>query len=154
MKTIFFDGIAIPNPGVMFACVKLGEKYRIVEIGGGTINIAEWSALLWALYMAREAGLKEVELIGDSQLAINQATGNWKVRHPTLKIFKEEFDRLTSQFNRVSVNYQPRLQNCAALHLEDVLLAGATIGPPSGLKHIDYWPPYIDVRTAINMMSG
>lgn len=142
----------------MFLCVKLGKQYRMDEIGRGTINIAEWSALLWALYLAREADLSTVELIGDSQLAVNQARGTWKVRHPTLRIFKEEFDTLSKQFTHLRVLYQPRLQNAAATYLEDVLLACATIGPNEEIaaqfpSHID-WPTYADVRSSIDISSG
>lgn len=135
----------------MFLCAKLGAQYRMDEIGCGTINIAEWSAGLWALKLAREAGFNEVELIGDSQLVVNQGNGTWKVRHPTMKIFKEEFDTLSKLFSRVNLCYRPRLQNDAAIHLENVLLH-----PPADIAaqfpSFD-WPTYSDVRRTIDMYS-
>lgn len=159
MNIIYFDGLCVPNPGgQMFLCVKLQDQYRLDEIGNGTINIAEWSALLWALKLAQEARLDEVELLGDSQLVVNQANGVWQARHPTLSIMKNEFDQLTPQFHHLTVRYQPRLENEAATHLEDLLLAVATFGATTKAAtafqtHIE-WPTYADVRSAIYTGNG
>jgi ribonuclease HI len=159
MNTIYFDGLCVPNPGgQMFLCVKLNEQFRLDEIGRGTINIAEWSALLWALKLAQQTGLREVQLFGDSQLVVNQANGVWKARHPTLSIMKGEFDEMRSEFRHLIVDYQPRLQNLAATHLEDTLLACATIGPNKTIaaqftEPVE-WPSYTEVKSAIYTGRG
>ena len=158
MNIIYFDGLCVPNPGgPMFLCVKLQEQYRLDEIGNGTINIAEWSALLWALKLAQEASLDEVELLGDSQLVVNQANGVWQARHPTLSIMKSEFDQLIPQFRHLTVRYQPRLENEAATHLENLLMSVATFGPTKAAAAFQTqieWPTYADIRSAIYSGNG
>ena len=121
MNLLYFDGISVPNPGAMYLCVKVGDEYLMDSIGDGTISVAEWSALIWCLMEAQNAGLTHIDVVGDSQLAINQANGLWRIRKPELRLFKEEFDRLRGCFARLSVRYQPRLQNQAAVHLEEAL---------------------------------
>jgi ribonuclease HI len=89
-----FDGSATPNPGQM----KIGGYIRLdrtnvfsfsKDIGQGTNNIAEYAALLTLVRAAREKGIQNIYIQGDSQLVINQVNGIWKARDPRMKQYKD-----------------------------------------------------------------
>jgi ribonuclease HI len=88
---IYFDGGCAPNPGKMSACIVVvrpdqePESRTAFNLGDGTNNIAEWSAVVWAAQWAKENGLKKVTLLGDSLLVVNQANGAWKIKSEQLK---------------------------------------------------------------------
>jgi ribonuclease HI len=118
---MYFDGGAAPNPGKAHICVKLGDEIHFSYVGYGTNNYAEWMALCWGMLIAHTQGIKELDITGDSQLIINQAKGNWRVKKEELKPFKEEYDSLLKLFTRVTLNYEPRGKNLAGHHIEQVL---------------------------------
>ena len=54
------------------------------NLGPGTTNQAEANALLLSLIRAVQLGYTDLLVQGDSQLIINQASGNWQCRHENL----------------------------------------------------------------------
>jgi len=120
---IYFDGGCAPNPGRMSACIVVcqdGQKARahtIKDLGQGTNNIAEWSALIWAVLWAKDNGIKQCVFIGDSQLVINQVSRVWKVNDQMLadlfKQFQEISEGLDLEFRHVL-----RDSNLAGIYLE------------------------------------
>lgn len=48
-------------------------------IGKATVNEAEYSAVIFALYWALEHGAEILDVKSDSQLIVNQINGKWKV---------------------------------------------------------------------------
>lgn len=93
MKIIcHFDGSCEPiNPGgKMGIGVSInidGEKHdyseSFPESDRNSNNVAEYSALSYILFFLEREGIKEadVTIIGDSQLVIQQMSGNWKIKH-------------------------------------------------------------------------
>ena len=88
-ERIYFDGACLPkNPGGI-ACfgvvavdsnnIRVKEKWGIVS-EHGTNNIAEWNGLIEALKLARKLGWKDVKILGDSQLVVNQFNGLWQIK--------------------------------------------------------------------------
>lgn len=118
----YFDGGAKPNPGEMEVGLVevVGTKkqpYR-QQIGPGTNNLAEWTALIWALEMASAAGHRRIEVVGDSQLVVNQCLGLWKVSSADLRPYKALYDSLVGRFDAITVRHVPRGKNLAGLMLE------------------------------------
>lgn len=96
---IYFDGGCKPNPGKMEICVVIigdgaPQPKTVMDLGEGTNNMAEWSALLWAATIAQEKGYKDVEFLGDNITVINQADNKWKIKERSFLPFKAEFMRL------------------------------------------------------------
>ena len=56
-----------------------------------------------------------VEIKGDSQLVINQAAGNWKVKQPHLRPLKDEAVGLLNRFKSFQLTWQPREESVAIL---------------------------------------
>ncbi len=94
-KTIIYtDGGARGNPGIAGAgaVIKSENGEVIAEISkylgeNVTNNYAEYEAIILVLQKCRELGLQnsEIEIRADSKLAIEQLSGNWKVKDPGVK---------------------------------------------------------------------
>ena len=54
-------------------------------LGTQTNNYAEYMAVILALEKALALGAREVELMLDSMLIVEQLSGRWKVKHPAIK---------------------------------------------------------------------
>ena len=119
---IYFDGSCLPkNPGGI-ACfgvvavdgnnVRIKEKWGIVS-EHGTNNIAEWKGLIESLKLARELGWKDVKILGDSQLVVNQFNGLWQIKKNHLRKFFEEAHQEILRVGKVEVSWIPRAKNLA-----------------------------------------
>jgi len=120
---IYFDGGCAPNPGKMSACIVIcqpGRKARaftIKDLGQGTNNIAEWSALIWAILWAKDNSVEQCVVIGDSKLVINQARGMWKVNNKVLADLLKEFHEISKGLD-LEFRHVLRDSNLAGIYLE------------------------------------
>ena len=122
--TIHFDGGAAPNPGPMHIAIAVTGGARFMkQLGAGTNNLAEWQALLWAMSFALEQGVTDLDVIGDSQLVVQQANGAYRIKKPEFLPLKAEFDRLRLSFRSVRVSQVGRDDNLAGHHIEAALAA-------------------------------
>ena len=125
-----FDGGAVPNPGkcgsgaVLFSPEGLCLRERGVYIPYGTNNIAEYTGLRTGLEMALEEGVKAVRIEGDSNLVIQQITGNWAVKNAELKNIFADCVRLLNQFEYVVCRHVYREYNTHADRLTNEIVAG------------------------------
>jgi ribonuclease HI len=101
------DGASRGNPGP--SAIGFGiynEDWKPLEeyaeyIGVATNNEAEYKALIRGLHRCLEYCKGEVEHFTDSKLVAKQASGEWMVRAPNLKLLVEEVFRIEPQFNQV-----------------------------------------------------
>jgi ribonuclease HI len=105
---VYTDGGSRGNPGpgaiAVVICDDSGNmiKEHCECIGETTNNRAEYTAIIKALAIASKISNGEIKFFSDSKLAINQLSGNWKVRdaeiNPLFNKVKEEekpFDKIT-----------------------------------------------------------
>ncbi|KCZ72532.1 ribonuclease HI [Candidatus Methanoperedens nitroreducens] len=116
---LFFDGACRGNPGPMAIGVVLfrdGKKVKDLSkfLGTGTNNIAEWSALIEGLKLAKDHGCRELEVRGDSQLIIRQITGKYRVRSSNLMPLFHEAKKLSNSFERLRFKWITREENIYA----------------------------------------
>ncbi|WPB79525.1 ribonuclease HI family protein [Archangium violaceum] len=117
---LFSDGAARGNPGPAGAgAVLVDPEGRVVArlgrfLGVQTNNYAEYMGLLLGLKHARSLGVKELEVLADSELLIRQLQGRYQVKSPTLRPLYEEASELLEQFSRVRLTHVPREKNKAA----------------------------------------
>jgi len=87
----------------------------VTEVGEGigvaTNNVAEYTAAIRGLSMARDMGASSVVLRSDSKLLIEQLSGRWRVRNPTLIRLHEEARGLLGTFERARLEHVPRERN-------------------------------------------
>lgn len=58
--------------------------------GDNTSNSAEYLSLYFALKKAVEIGVRDVKIISDSSLVVNQVLGNWRCNYPHLQLLRDK----------------------------------------------------------------
>jgi probable phosphoglycerate mutase len=80
-------------------------------VGVQTNNVAEYTAVLRALAMAEELGARDVELLLDSKLIVEQLHGRWRVKDAKLIPLHAEARARLARFGRWAASHVPRAQN-------------------------------------------
>lgn len=119
---LYFDGGCKPNPGMMECAVVSEDGYVKLHqmLHHGTNNEAEWIAFLLAVETARPFASQPIEILGDSNLVINQAQGKFKVNAPELIKFRDEFDRMKGEFKALTLTHVRRHLNLAGIYIESI----------------------------------
>jgi ribonuclease HI len=106
---VFFDGGCRPNPGaIQTAVVAAGQTRHRTDHGHGDNSDAEWLALIEALSVARQLGVRDLILIGDSTLVVAQASGSARRVAPRFAAYLATFSRTRRRgFDRVRVRLCP-----------------------------------------------
>jgi len=120
--TLHTDGACLGNPGPMGLGIVLelenGETVERVEkaipAGHGTNNIAEYSALLSGLAVAKQHGVTHIEAYLDSELVVKQVNGEWKVKDATLQALHEKIHVFKKEFTQISFTHVRRHLNARA----------------------------------------
>ena len=105
-------------------------------IGVATNNVAEYRAALEGLRLAREYGASEVLVRSDSRLLVEQLSGRFRVKNPTLIRLHGEARSLIDEFGRVQFEHVPREFNKEADRLANQGVDEWLAGPGR-----DYGPP-------------
>jgi ribonuclease HI len=108
-----FDGSCRPNPGPMGVGYTLAEYLaeftappivRVgAQVGTGTNNVAEYTALLYGLRHALRLGMWRLVVRSDSSLLVNQLRGRYKVHDRTLARLHREALMLLDCFHTYPV---------------------------------------------------
>lgn len=126
----FTDGASRGNPGkAACAAILFDEKLeellrRSKRLGVATNNVAEYEGVLLALELAETLGARDVEIRLDSELVVRQLSGQYKVKHPSLKPLFERTRALMESFRRVTVSHVRREENSVADELANDELDG------------------------------
>jgi broad specificity phosphatase PhoE/ribonuclease HI len=134
------DGGSRGNPGkaAYGAVLKDAETGEVIAEDGSTIgiasnNVAEYSGLIAGLRLAAEfAPDADIEVRMDSKLVVEQMSGNWKIKHPSMKPLAAEANRL-APFG-TTYTWVPRLQNAHADRLANEALDGKRDGATGPTK--------------------
>lgn len=99
-------------------------------LGIQTNNYAEYHGVILALEKATALGAREVDLVLDSMLIVEQLSGRWKVKHPAIKPLAARAHELLAGFERWSIRHERRENNTQAdamanLALDDPRAAAA-----------------------------
>ena len=121
------DGGARGNPGpAAYAVVIARPGMSAIEeaetIGTATNNVAEYTALVRALELAAEHGVKALAVFSDSELLVKQMNGEYRVKSPDLQDLYAEAKDLRAKFDRVTLTHVRREQNAEADRLCNVTL--------------------------------
>jgi ribonuclease HI len=122
---VYFDGLCQPiNPGGI-SCyaflVKSGGRTIYSDYGiavepfsqDSTNNVAEYTALVKALQwlLENKLGSTKVEIKSDSQLIVNQLTGDYKVKSKRIMSLYKQVLVLKSKFQDIQIKWIPREKN-------------------------------------------
>ncbi|HYJ60947.1 MAG TPA: ribonuclease HI family protein [Actinomycetota bacterium] len=117
---IHCDGASRGNPGPAGAgaWITTPDGTTVAEIAEGlgetTNNVAEYTAAILGLERAAELGARRVLLRSDSQLLINQLTGQYRVKTPHLLPLHRRLRQLAAGFDKVTFEHVPRGANVEA----------------------------------------
>lgn len=147
----YVDGASKGNPGDAGIGVaiftmdgkKIAQQAR--AIGTATNNIAEYTALIEAMKMAQDLGVKVLNVIGDSELMVRQVTGAYKIKNVDILKKVKEVMELKRGFDKFSISYVGRDHNQLADALSTSLLkkktatkrsSGGAVAGDSGYKDL------------------
>jgi probable phosphoglycerate mutase len=73
--------------------------------------VAEYTAVLRALALAEELGARDLELLLDSKLIVEQLHGRWRVKDAKLIPLNAETRTRLTRFGKWTATHVPRAQN-------------------------------------------
>lgn len=117
---LYTDGAARGNPGPAGAgAVIVNPQGHVVAkvgkyLGENTNNYAEYMGLILGLKRARAMGIKELEVLADSELLVRQLNGEYQVKAENLRPLFEEARQLLAAFPQVLLRHVSREENEAA----------------------------------------
>ena len=125
--TGYFDGASRGNPGEAGAGAVLfdndgKEIWSCARyLGAKTNNEAEYAALILLLEEARQRGIKELEIMGDSNLVVKQVSKEWKINFPHLRELAKNAWSLM-EGSDIKLRWVPRAENRRADELSNIAI--------------------------------
>ena len=129
---LFTDGGARGNPGpAAFGYVAEAEDGHVLAahgeaIGRATNNVAEYSGLVAGMEKAAELGVRELEVISDSELLVKQMRGDYRVKNDALRELWEQASDLEGRVGKVRYTAVRREHNELADQLVNEALDAET----------------------------
>jgi ribonuclease HI len=117
--TAHTDGASKGNPGPSAFGYTIEQDGAVIEergeyLGMATNNIAEYRAFIAVMRRMLELGATDAVIYSDSQLAVRQISGVYRVRNEGLIPLYEEIRRLRGKFHSLQVVHVPREENSTA----------------------------------------
>jgi ribonuclease HI len=125
--SLYCDGASRGNPGQAGAGVLLVDALGDIRVqygeylGQTTNNVAEYQALLLGLKMARNLGVRKIQVFADSELLVRQLNGQYRVKAAHLLPLWQEAGQALQGFETYTISHVPRELN----YLADRLANGA-----------------------------
>lgn len=126
--TLQFDGGSRGNPGPagIGVVIRSQDETPLVTlgryIGRATNNVAEYAALIAALQEAKKLGARKIVIRGDSELIVKQMRGEYRVKHPDMKVLYDQAQSLVRQFESVQITHNLRGHNELADRLANLAM--------------------------------
>lgn len=116
---IYIDGASKGNPGPSGIGAVICQEGEVIKnisqfIGNATNNVAEYTALIYALREALILKAKEIKIKTDSELLYKQIKGDYKVKHSNIKPLFEQARHLFSGFSHIEISHIGRQHNRGA----------------------------------------
>ena len=127
------DGGARGNPGpAAYGYVLESEDGHVLDargeaIGVATNNVAEYRGLIAGLEKALELGVKELEVVSDSELVVKQMEGEYKVKNEALRELNDRATDLAERLDKVAYIAVRRAHNELADRLVNEALDSAAL---------------------------
>ena len=127
---IYIDGASKGNPGpsgVGVVVCKDGDTIKNMSsyIGNATNNVAEYSALIYALQGALALKAENIKIYTDSQLLYRQLKKIYKVKNPNILNLYNQALHLMTAFKEVCFNHIAREHNRGADKLANLAIKEA-----------------------------
>lgn len=126
--SLYCDGASRGNPGQAGAGAVLIDASGDIKgqygeyLGQTTNNVAEYQALLLGLKMARNLGVKKIQVFADSELLVRQLKGQYRVKAPHLLPLYDAAQRARKEFASFAISHVPREMNSLADRLANAAI--------------------------------
>jgi phosphoribosylglycinamide formyltransferase-1 len=113
----YTDGASRGNPGPAAAGFVLNDSAgtkllaKAFYLGKTTNNVAEYTAMIKALEAAKQIGARQLTIFSDSELAVRQINGKYKVKSEQIRPLFQQAVGLLGQFEQYKVQFVNRRQN-------------------------------------------
>ncbi|XP_058202972.1 uncharacterized protein LOC131317435 [Rhododendron vialii] len=104
-EKVFGIGVLLISPNGSHIPLAFNLNFEV------TNNQAEYEACIVCMEAAIEIGIEKLEVVGDSNLVVSQANGDWKVIEEKLKPHHQDLEDLIPHFNKATFTHIPRLKN-------------------------------------------
>ncbi|KAK1649105.1 hypothetical protein QYE76_066910 [Lolium multiflorum] len=99
-------------------------------------NVAEYEALIHGLKLAKEIGVRCILCFGDSDLVVQQASGEWDAKDANMASYRFHVQQLAGFFEGCEFHHVPRANNKAADALSKIGSTRQAIPPGVALQHL------------------
>ena len=80
-----------------------------------TNNVDDYEALLLGLHALKDLGAQRIQVLGDSELVINQVNDSYQTKHPRMRAYRNEvWDMFGNYFTEHKIKLIPRYENIVA----------------------------------------
>ena len=119
------DGGSRGNPGPAASAFVVEKNGKIIfsqskYLGVQTNNVAEYNGLIMGLTKANDLGIKELLVMGDSELIIKQMKGEYKVKSVNIIEYYLKSKTLSRLFSEVRYEHIYRKDNARADELANL----------------------------------
>jgi ribonuclease HI len=126
--SLYCDGASRGNPGQAGAGAVLIDAFGDIKgqygeyLGQATNNVAEYQALILGLKMARNLGVKRIQVFADSELLVRQLKGQYRVKAAHLLPLYETAKAALKEFETFDISHVPREMNSLADRLANTAI--------------------------------
>src|SRR4051812_27544615 len=89
-------------------------KYVLQIHFAASNNVSEYEALAHGIKLAKEIGIRQILCYGDSDLVVQQCTGNWDAKDENMASYRFLVQQLSGFFEGCEFHHVPRAENEAA----------------------------------------
>jgi len=99
-------------------------------------NVAEYEALIHGLKVAKEIGAHRIICYGDSDLVVQQCSGDWDAKDANMASYRFHVQKIAGFFEGCEFHHVPRAENEAADTLSKLGSSRQEIPPGVALAHL------------------
>src|SRR4051812_37455566 len=135
-----FDGSKMKSglgAGIFLTSPRGDQLYYVLQIHFTALNnVAEYEALVHGIKLAKEISIQNIEYFGDSDLVVQQCTGNWDAKDANMASYRFLVQQLSGYFEGGEFHHVPRANNEAADALSKLGSTRQAIPPGVSLENI------------------
>jgi ribonuclease HI len=113
---MFFDG-ASSREGFSARVIFVSSTQETIPFSYKltTNNMEEYESLVSGLWDAKNMEIKEISVVGDAELVLNQVRNLYQAKHPRKRLYRSEvWDLIDNFFLAFNISFIPREENTMA----------------------------------------
>src|SRR3954470_24705088 len=123
--------------GIVLTSPKKDQLKYVLQIHfAASNNVEEYEALVHGLKMAKEIGIRRILCYGDSDLVVQQVSGNWDALDANMALYRFHVQKISGYFDGCEFHHIPRAENDAADTLSKLGSTRQSIPPGIALEHL------------------